>query len=252
MLEVVSITDPSKSFPNVELVAEVSSSSSQAPSPLTILRRRDSDSAINVELPLVRGDYYIRATSDLQVEASVVLVKETLVHLRPEQYLLMSSPHTFELYSPGKAVLLEIFTCSGELEIKASEFYKDLGSEKDNWGEVVLEESNYGGHFVVSSSAVYGEYFVRVGSRGVGPQLEYMLYYYYYDREDQQPYRMVGLRSPEVTYTLGQDSVVFSVQPVFTRIGADSNVKEMEIRYVFYLSKEKETVRRYANCRLSG
>ena len=52
--------------------------------------------------------------------------------------------------------MLEVFTCSGELEIDATEVYKDLGDEAEGWGEIVLEESNYGGHYVVSSSTVFG------------------------------------------------------------------------------------------------
>ena len=62
---------------------------------------------------------------------------------------------------------------------------------------------------------------------------------------------MVGLRSPEVTYSLGKNEVIFSVEPLFTKVPASSKVKELKIRYVFYVGQSKQQVRRYANCRLS-
>ena len=44
--------------------------------------------------------------------------------------------------------MLEMFECEGKIEIEASERYKDFGRED---GQIVLEQKNYGGHFVVNS-----------------------------------------------------------------------------------------------------
>jgi hypothetical protein len=121
-----------------------------APKSLNILSRSNSDTSINVQLPLVRGDYFISLVSNVDVMVTIILVKESLIHLKPEQSVLMTKEHTFELYSPSKAVMLEIFSCLGDIGVEASDNYKDFESDKP-YNEVVLEQSNYGGHFVITS-----------------------------------------------------------------------------------------------------
>ena len=45
---------------------------------------------------------------------------------------------------------------------------------------------------------------MKVKNRGVKERnITYLLYYYYYDKGDEQPYKLVDLRSPEITYSLG-------------------------------------------------
>ena len=58
--------------------------------------------------------------------------------------------HTFELYSPQKSVMLEVFACEGEIGVEASEDFRNFQSDAP-YNEVVLEQKNYGGHFVINS-----------------------------------------------------------------------------------------------------
>ena len=59
--------------------------------------------------------------------------------------------------------MIEIFTCTGELEIKASRNYSRLTEKnEDEEGIVKMEHTNYGGHYVISSENLKGEYFIQV------------------------------------------------------------------------------------------
>ena len=86
------------------------------------------------------------------------MVKESMIHLQPKKNILMNRPQTFEMYSPAMSVLLEIFSCSGDLSVLAVDEYKELKgtSGSPSAGDVVLEQNNYGGHYVVSSESVSG------------------------------------------------------------------------------------------------
>lgn len=47
--------------------------------------------------------------------------------------------------------MIEVFTCYGDLRISASNNYNNLSDSKANLNEIVLEQSNYGGHFVINA-----------------------------------------------------------------------------------------------------
>jgi hypothetical protein len=95
LLEVVSDSTSSIGKPIINVTAEIVSEKTHRADPLSIISRKDSDTAINIELPLLKGDYYINITSDTPTTISAILAKESLVHLKPEQYLLMTTPHTY-------------------------------------------------------------------------------------------------------------------------------------------------------------
>lgn len=68
----------------------------------------------------------------------------------------MTKPGTIELYSPKKAVMMEVFTCSGHIEVEASDEYHDFITSNKSSKDIALERSNYGGHFVISSEKLEG------------------------------------------------------------------------------------------------
>jgi hypothetical protein len=47
--------------------------------------------------------------------------------------------------------MIEIFTCYGEIAISGTDNYKALERDDPSYDEIKLEQSNYGGHFVVSA-----------------------------------------------------------------------------------------------------
>ena len=62
--------------------------------PLEVVSRENSDTSINVELPLKRGDYYITVESPEEVHTTILLVKESLIRIKPEETLLLNRPGT--------------------------------------------------------------------------------------------------------------------------------------------------------------
>jgi hypothetical protein len=62
---------------------------------------------------------------------------------------------------------------------------------------------------------------------------------------------MVELRSSDISYSLNDDGINFSIEPIITKLQSDSIVKGLRIDYQFYISGTKDSVRRYANCRSS-
>ena len=102
----------------------------------------------------------------------------------------MNKQGTFELYSPNKSVMVELFPCSGELQVIGTENYSDFqyyDSKKhfrpgQTQNEIELEENNYAGHYVISYEPIEGQYFIRVkGKSHIAPGATYMLNYYYYN-----------------------------------------------------------------------
>lgn len=137
--------------PSIDINPCFSEQDGKDPTPIDILSRSDSEGAIALELPAQRGNYYLNLSSSHEVYLTLLLVKESLIHLKPESRLLMTRPGTVELYSPKKAVMMEVFTCSGEVEVEASDEYRDFLDSNKSSKDVALHKSNYGGHYVISS-----------------------------------------------------------------------------------------------------
>jgi hypothetical protein len=60
---------------------------------------------------------------------------------------------------------------------------------------------------------------------------------------------MVELLSPELSYTITAERIVFSVKTIKKNITENNKVKELKVNYQLYISDAKEDVIRYANCR---
>lgn len=61
--------------------------------------------------------------------------------------------------------MIEIYSCWGDLSIDASSTYKDFSNSDKHYGEIVLEQNNYGGHYVVNAESIFGEYFIKVSKK---------------------------------------------------------------------------------------
>lgn len=52
--------------------------------------------------------------SPVTIKVSLILVKKSFSHLKVGSSYLITDPETvFEIYSPGKSVMIEIFACEG-------------------------------------------------------------------------------------------------------------------------------------------
>jgi hypothetical protein len=73
-----------------------------------------------------------------------------MTHLLAGRTVLVSKPSIFQIFSPGDSVMVEVFSCIGDIEVMASRNYSKLaGGEQE--GVVRMEHANYGGHYVISS-----------------------------------------------------------------------------------------------------
>jgi hypothetical protein len=68
----------------------------------------------------LKGVYYVSISSNQDMEISLILVKQSLIHLLPLTNNLLTKGAIFELYSQSKSAMIEIFNCRGEVSATAS------------------------------------------------------------------------------------------------------------------------------------
>jgi hypothetical protein len=249
----VDLTDfASKQTPKLNFSASLESHEGAAPSELAITSTSlSSEGVYNIELPLKQGTYYIRMEADLSVSTRIILVKQSLIHLNPSSEAIMFKEGIFELYSSYRGAMIEVFTCWGEVSIDASSSYNDLASTRTGSSEVVLEQSNYGGHYVINADRIDGEYFIKVGGRR-SQQLElgYLITYHYYEPSDPAPYKLIDLADREITYRLTKGAVSFTFAPLAVRWDLTDSIDSVTVEYRLFIADSKNKVGQYANCRL--
>lgn len=86
-----------------------------------------SESSFNIEIAAKRGNYTLVMESPVSIKVSLILVKKSFSHLKVGSSYLITDPETvFEIYSPGKSVMIEIFACEGEVSVSSSRNYSLL------------------------------------------------------------------------------------------------------------------------------
>lgn len=219
---------------------------------LPISSVRLSDNVVySLELPLKTGTYYISLAFDRAASTSITLVKQSLVHLAPSASAIMFRPALFELYSASKAAMIEVFTCYGDLRIAASRNYNNLSGSNARLNEVVLEQSNYGGHFVINAGQVFGEYFIRVMARKEA-ELGYLIKYHYYEPNDPPPYKLIDLAEREITYAFSSNAVLFRFSPIAVDWQQTDSIDAVLVQYRLFIADSKTKVAQYTNCRLGS
>lgn len=98
--------------------------------------------------------------------------------------------------------MIEIYNCEGEVEVKASSYYEYLEKE-DNQYNVIMEHSNYGGHYVLTTNNLQGSYFMETIDKREEGDLTYLISYNNY-RGDQMPYKFYSIPSSEIFYKESQ------------------------------------------------
>jgi hypothetical protein len=115
-----------------------------------------SEGSYNIELYSLPADYYLTITSLQPTNITLVLAKISFTHLVAGRSLMISYPSIFEIFSPGNSIMIEIFSCKGDLQIGASSNYSKIQSNDDE-GVVRMEHGNYGGgHFVITAENLKG------------------------------------------------------------------------------------------------
>jgi hypothetical protein len=208
-----------------------------------------SEDTFNLEMPLRVGSYYISLRGSSDAVVTVILAKEALIHLKPSANAIMLREGVFQLFSDQKSAMIEVFTCWGELALAATDNYLDFAKRDSPSSEVVLEQNNYGGHYVVSAEDIFGEYFVRVASRTQG-EVGYLINYYFYDAKDLLPYKLVDLPSRDIAYALIPQALSFSLRPLTVKWALSDSIQEVDVVYRLYVADNRNKVGQYANCRL--
>ena len=141
-----------------------------------------SEGSYNLEAELGAGqNYKLRMTSDKDIEVSLIMLGKTFSHLIAGRTQLLTRPNTvFEIFTPNKSIMVEIFVCSGEVGyVEGSRNYTALTSSHSS---IKMQHSNYGGHYVMSAEDVDGEYYVRVSPpTRADTSADYKIAYYFYD-----------------------------------------------------------------------
>ena len=248
----VDLIDFDAATPALTATAAFESTEGAAAVALPISSLRLSDNVVyNIELPLKTGTYYISLAFDRAASTSITLVKQSLVHLAPSSSAVLFKPALFELYSAGKAAMIEVFTCYGDLRIAASRNYNNLSGSNAKLNEIVLEQRNYGGHFVINAEQVFGEYFIKVMARREAEQ-GYLITYHYYEPNDVPPYKLIDLAEREITYAFTNTAVVFRFSPISIDWQQTDSIDSVRVQYRLFLADSKTKVGQYANCRLGS
>ena len=94
----------------------------------------------------------------MEIDISIVYAKKSLTHLQAANTMMVKNPNTFEIYSPGDSIIIEVYDCRGSVAVEGSSSYYDLLQGKNT---IMMEHSNYGGHYVISAPKLNGEYFIK-------------------------------------------------------------------------------------------
>lgn len=117
----------------------------------------------------------------------------------------MDKASIFEIYSPGDSIIIEIYSCRDDVEVRASSNFTLLMSqtENDDSGIVRMEHANYGGHYVIVADNLKGEYFLETSPLSEDEtELSYLITYHLFNpaNGDKMPYRSYLIHSPQVNY----------------------------------------------------
>lgn len=81
-------------------------------------------------------------------------------------------------------------------------------------------------------------------------EVSYLLNYYYFNEGEPLPYKLIDLRSPEVSYTLGTESITFRISQIVTKDLRETSIRDLEVEYRFYFANSRTSIAKYSNCRL--
>ena len=113
LLEILNLTSSEDNAPAIKFTTKINEEgkkeSKDIPNSVTV-----SESSFNIEIAAKRGNYTLVMESPVSIKVSLILVKKSFSHLKVGSSYLITDPETvFEIYSPGKSVMIEIFACEG-------------------------------------------------------------------------------------------------------------------------------------------
>jgi hypothetical protein len=85
-----------------------------------------SDNTYIIDLANFEGRYFINVHSNVKVNSTFILVKNSLTHISPKQNYLFNAAAVYQLFSNYKKVLIEVFNCQGEPTLFGSKDERDM------------------------------------------------------------------------------------------------------------------------------
>lgn len=130
--------------------------------------------------------------------------------------------------------MLDVYSCKGDFSLSASNDFSALSTAAG----IDLEQHNYGGHYVIASESISGEYFLKIIPKA-GQEGIYRLNYYYYGVEEIFPYKVIDLTSPTITYSISGRSITFSISALTVHDFQNTPIQKFSVTYLFYFANEE-------------
>lgn len=73
----------------------------------------------------IKGYYYVSISSNVRLNATVLLVRKELTHLSPNRNYFLNGNGVYQIFTDQRKVLMEIFNCAGDFNLIASKNIKD-------------------------------------------------------------------------------------------------------------------------------
>jgi len=105
-----------------------------------------------------------------------------------------------------------------------------------------MEQNNYGGHYVISAEDINEEYFIRVFSRKEQSKLGYLIHYHFYDQGDILPYKLIGMLSKDISYTLAPTIITFYFNQININWEMSSSIEKVNVEYRLYISSNRTKI----------
>lgn len=221
-------------------------------SPVLIQNKTQSEGTYNLQLYSQSADYSLQIKTSRPTKISIILAKVSLTHLVATRTLMYTYPATFQVFSPGDSIMIEIFSCLGDIEVSASANYtKIMNKDQDN--VVRMEHANYGGHYVISAEDLKGEYFVQTKSLAPAGEknkdLQYLISYYLYTQQEKMPYKVYGIANSYIQYYYKPGTIEYGLNKIHRK---DNNNAIGEATYTLYISNNSESITKMTKCSLGN
>ena len=97
-------------------------------------------------------DYTLNIAVNTTVRMKVLVARNKLTYLQDSTPFLSGDNIIYEVFTGGHPIMLELFSCRGDMKLTASAKYPEL-LEANPEDSISLSHSNIGGHYVISSQS---------------------------------------------------------------------------------------------------
>jgi hypothetical protein len=89
------------------------------------LKKVQAENTYILTLLSLKGYYYLTISTNVRLNATILLVRKELTHLSPNRNYFLNGNGVYQIFTDQRKVLMEIFNCDGDLNLLASKNIKD-------------------------------------------------------------------------------------------------------------------------------